>query len=320
MTSNQIKTETYALSKNAALSAIATTLMLSITLVLTFFLSDEISDSVRNALSLCAAVIIPSVFPFIIISELLYCFIDFSPMKKLCSMFERLFKINRAGLYPFALGILCGFPLGVKCAAELYTEGRISKDECERLIGFCNNTGPAFLVCGIGLGLRNNIYDGIALYAATVLSAILVGMIFSVGEASSQIDKGLYSRSSFSMTRSIKNAGIGCLNICSYLTFFSCIVGFIKAIFGKGLIYIFTVPFLEIGTATDILSKTELLGNISSLALTAFSVGFSGLSVHLQALSFLSDTDVRTGKYFVMKLIQGIIATALVTVAYPFFH
>lgn len=322
MTYNQTKARAQAqtLNKHSGLSALTTALALTLTPILTFFLAEEISVSVKNALMLCASVIIPSVFPFIILSDFLYRFIDFGSMRKLGELFEKLFKINRAGLYPFTLGLLCGFPLGVKCASELYNDGRISKDECERLIGFCNNTGPAFLVCGIGLGLRKNIYDGLALYVATVLSAVLVGMIFSVGKASSVSDCRKYTDASFSVTRSVRNAGMGCLNICSYLTFFACITGIIKSILGEGLVYFLIIPFLEVGTATDILSKTALLGSVGSLALSAFAVGFSGFSVHLQALSFLSETDVKVGRYFTMKLLQGILAAAAVSVLYYLYH
>lgn len=320
MTGDKIKRSVCKNGWRSGLSAIMTTLVLTLTLALTFFLSEEISIAVKNALLLCAGVIIPSVFPFMILSDFLYCFIDFGSMKKLGDLFEKLFKINRIGLYPFTLGILCGFPLGVKCASSLYADGLISREECERIIGFCNNTGPAFLVCGIGIGLWNNIYDGFALYFATVFSAVAVGVLFSVGKAPTSAECSKYTSDTFSITRSVRNAGIGCLNICSYLTFFACAVGIIRSFLGEGLIYLFTVPFFEVGTATDILSRTVLLSAPIRLALSAFAVGFSGFSVHLQAMSFISETDIRVGKYFIMKLAQGLLASAMVLLSYPMYH
>lgn len=306
--------------KHSVLSAVTTALTLALTLILALFLSEEISLSVKNSLMLCASVIVPSVFPFIVLSDFLYCFSDFASLRTLGDIFERIFKINRAGLYPFVLGILCGFPLGVKCASELYSDGRITRDECERLIGFCNNTGPAFLVCGIGLGLRGNIHDGIALYLATVFSAVLTGVLFSIQKNASHLELQKYERPHFSITRSVKNAGIGSLYICSYITFFSCVAGIIKALFGEGPVFLMTVPFLEVGCATEILSKTELLSDAVSLSASAFAVGFSGFSVHLQALSFISESDVKADRYFAMKLIQGIIAAATVFITYNLYR
>ena len=127
----------------------------SVTLIVTIFscvfvfvasllLSDKIGHSVRSGLTLCANVIIPSVFPFIVLSDFLYSNADFSLLNRTGTLFERIFKTNRVGLYPFILGILCGFPLGVKSARELYSDGRITKNEAERLIGFCNNTGVKY--------------------------------------------------------------------------------------------------------------------------------------------------------------------------------
>lgn len=311
--------ETQELKKTAAsnlaravLSAFFTVNVCACVFFLSLFASDKISHSVRSALSLCGGVIIPSVFPFMIISDLLYSYLNFSSLKVIGDAFERVFKINRAGLYPFVLGALCGFPLGVKCAAELYRENMLSRDEAERIIGFCNNTGPAFLVSGIGLGLRGSVSEGVLLYTAMSLSAIAVGFLFGIGGSYTNGVRRDIGRKSFSLTASIKNAGIGTLNVCSYLTFFACIVGLMRNVLGENLVYLSALPFLEVGSAASILSKTKLLEDIHSLTLTAFAIGFSGLSVHLQALSFISDTDIRVRKYFLMKLTQGILSALLV--------
>ena len=289
-------------------------ILIAATFIITVTLSDNIAHSVKSGLSLCSNVIIPSVFPFIVLSDFLYAELDFSRMKFISMSFAKIFKINPAGLYPFVLGMLCGFPLGVKCTAELYLSGTLSRDEAERLIGFCNNTGPAFLVCGIGMGLRGKVADGILLYISMIFSAIMVGIIFSVGRSAFYNDEQFHAMPKFSITASIKNAGASTINICSYLTFFASIVGLLRNALGHNLLYLSIIPFLEVGSASSILSKTELLIPIHSLALTSFAESFSGLSVHLQALSFISDTDIRVNKYFTMKLLQGTFSAVLVLV------
>lgn len=299
-----------------AVSAFFTVTACACVFLLSLFASDKISHSVRSALSLCSGVIIPSVFPFMIISDILYSYLNFSSLSTVGDIFERVFKINRRGLYPFVLGVLCGFPLGVKCTAELYRENKLSRDEAERIIGFCNNTGPAFLVSGIGLGLRGSVSEGVLLYIAMTLSAIAVGCLFGIGGSYTVGTDTPLTKKSFSLTSSIKNAGIGTLNVCSYLTFFACIVGLLRNSIGESLVYLSLLPFLEVGSASSILSKTRLLRDIQSLTLTAFAIGFSGLSVHLQALSFISDTDIRVNKYFLMKLMQGVLSALFVLLGY----
>ena len=291
----------------------------SISLLITFFscafvfaasllLSDKIAHSVKSGLSLCANVIIPSVFPFIVLSDFLYANANFSLLNRTGRFFERIFKINRIGLYPFILGILCGFPLGVKSAKELYSDGYLTKNETERLIGFCNNTGPAFLVSGIGLGLRGNFAEGLLLYFSMAASAILTGFIFSICENTEKTNFCLNFKKRFSLTESIKNAGYATLTICSYLTFFACIVGLLRNMIGQTPLYILLISFIEVGSASSILSKSDVFSDIITLALTSFAVGFSGFSVHLQALSYLEGTDLSTKRYFLMKITQGIIS------------
>ena len=51
----------------------------------------------------------------------------------------------------------------------------------------------------------------------------------------------------------------------------------------------------------------------------AIAVCFSGFSVHMQALSFLEDTDLNAIKYFIMKLMQGSIAAAITFIAATIF-
>ena len=316
MTKNPTKNNLKSTSVGQKLSFLFTCFCCILVFLISLFASDKIAHSVKSALSLSANVIIPSVFPFIVISDFLYSYMSFSSAKRLGGLFEKTFKINRMGLYPFILGILCGFPLGVKCTSELYRDGKISRDEAERLIGFCNNTGPAFLVSGIGLGLRGSVKDGLILYFVMVLSAIITGFAFSVGAAPSESSRKENRSTSFSFTSSIKNAGINTLNICSYLTFFACIVGILRNTLGENPLYLSVIPFLEVGSATSILSKTKLLSSGISLALSSFAVGFSGISVHLQALSFISDTDIKARRYFLMKLTQGGISFALTYAAY----
>lgn len=285
--------------------------LLVLALFLSLFFSDEISHATLSGLKLCSSVIIPSVFPFMIVADFLLYSVNFDTLSILGRAFERIFKVTRKALPAFALGVLCGFPLGVKCASELYLDGEISKEEAERLIGFCNNTGPAFLISGVGAGLRKSATDGLILYLCMLISAVLVGFLFSLGKPSPKLTENRARGRSFSLVRSISQAGLNTLTVCSFLTFFASICGLLRKLLTQSYPYLVLICILEVGNATSILSKTPLLSSDLSLILSAFAVSFSGLSVHLQAMSFLSSTDIRVGKYYIMKLCQGVLAALL---------
>ncbi len=292
----------------ASIAVILLSLLISITL------SDEIAEAVKAGLGLAANVIIPSVFPFIILSDLLYSMQARQASRLAERGFRYLFGIVGCGLFPFLLGALCGFPMGVRATAELYRDGRIDKDEAERLIGFTNNTGPAFLVCGVGLGMRGSIRDGIILYLAMLISAVAVGILFA---RHGQTEKEFYyprvdvASARFSLVESVKGAGHASLNICSFIVFFSAVNGILYKLMGGGILYLFILPFLEIGGATSALAETQSISNGLSLILSGFATGFSGLSVHMQAKSFLAGTDITMKKYYPMKLLQGAIAACI---------
>jgi sporulation integral membrane protein YlbJ len=301
-------------SQKAFLRIFAPLFIIAAAFIINFYFSDEIAHSVRSALFLCYEVLIPSIFPFMILADFIFHYADFSALGIASLLFEKLFRIRATGLCAFILGILCGFPLGVKCARDLYTAGAISKEECERLIGFSNNTGPAFLISGVGLGLRGNALEGIILYFCMVLSAIMCGALFglfSKVKISRNAGGKALKEENFSLIGSIKSAGTGTLNVCAYLTFFSILAGLLKSVLGISYPYAFILPFLEVGSASSILSKITFLPHSLSLSLSAFAVGFSGLCVHLQAAHFLAGTDISMKKYFFMKLLQGVFAFSL---------
>ena len=76
----------------------------------------------------------------------------------------------------FLLGILGGYPLGAATIGQLRADGAISREEGERALAFCSNTGPAFLIGAAGTGVFHSRSAGLLLCGAHVLAAVLVGM------------------------------------------------------------------------------------------------------------------------------------------------
>lgn len=57
-----------------------------------------------------------------------------------------LLHIQLNGIYAIIIGFLCGFPMGAKTIAELYSCGKLTKKEASFLLAFCNNIGPAYFI------------------------------------------------------------------------------------------------------------------------------------------------------------------------------
>lgn len=100
-----------------------------------------------TGLSLWLEKMVPTLFPFMMLSQILICF-DLIPV--FLSIFRpilrRLFRLPDAGLYCILTGFLCGFPMGAKNVSELYRRGQLSLSEAQTLLNFCNQIGPVFFL------------------------------------------------------------------------------------------------------------------------------------------------------------------------------
>lgn len=286
-------------------------------LLFSILISKKISGYANDGLSLCANTVIASVFPFLILTDLILSSDGLENIKVARCLFERIFKVNGYAINAFIIGVSCGFPIGVKVAAELYKNEKISKEECERLIGFVNNTGPAFIISGVGIGMRGSISDGIILYFSMVISAVVVGALFGIRKSYKAIpaEKNAIP---FDFSSSVKSAAYNTLSICGFVVLFSIVCGILSDFIKTDIALTLVLPFIEITNATQVLSKMSFIPELLSIALTSFAISFSGLSVHLQASSFLRDAKISMKKYYLMKISQGIISAIVTAVIFSF--
>ena len=76
------------------------------------------------------------------------------------------------------MAILSGYPVGSKMIADLYIQGKISKDEAYRMSAFCSTSGPMFIIGAVGVGMFKSSLVGYILFISHSLSAFLNGLIY----------------------------------------------------------------------------------------------------------------------------------------------
>ena len=89
-----------------------------------------------------------------------------------------LFGVSGAGAAVFLLGLSGGYPLGAASIGTLYRDGLLQKDEAEHLLAFCDNSGPAFAVGALGVGVFGSAGWGMLLWGIHAISAAAVGILF----------------------------------------------------------------------------------------------------------------------------------------------
>ena len=304
------------------------TFLASIAVVLAAFAAlieapAEALAGAKRGLEVCAGVIVPALLPFLIVSALLTGLgLPQLLAKAAGPLFQRLFGISGAAAAPFLLGLTGGYPVGAAATAELCRRGELGGEEGTYILPFCNNTGPAFIIGATGLGVFSSVSAGVVLYVCHILSAVAVGVLFSLGRpraAPAAASPPAPVRSLVTvLPESVKSAVTSTLNICGYVVFFSVLTALLDAlgIFTSAAAYLasrlglelsFTrallTGFLELGSGVSAMRNLSLTP--LNLALASFVLGFGGLSVHCQTLAAVDGTEIRTARHFAGRLLHG---------------
>ena len=284
-------------------------------------------SSTARGMELCTKSLIPSLFPFMVISDILVSSGAISLLgRPLHTPMRTLFGISGDGGSAVVIGILCGFPVGTKTAVSLYEDGRISKSELEHVLMLCNLPSAAFLINAVGISLFGSHAVGLPLYFANIVSTLVIGLVskafFKLPDEPLAKAKAKQRKSGASIfTSAITSSATGLLYVCAFVVFFSTLVGSLEAmISGLSLPDIFTplwFGFFEMtqGVTKAALCSSRQLGSISA----AIVSGWSGLSVHFQIMSLCQSHTLSFRPYFISKLLSAIINAAIFTAAMMLF-
>ncbi len=285
---------------------------------------DTAIKNTSEALELCAFTVIPSLFPFMVISELI---VSSNAVRFFAPLFERpckrLFGIGREGTAAVILGMLCGSPIGAKCASSLYRLGKIDKREYMHLLTFSNSPSSAFLISAVGAKMFQSKSFGVLLYAISLTSAVIIGIAGArLGLYKGRSNTEKFGKNDFQgdtkakkgislFTESVSSSAISMLYICAFVVFFSTLVGtleaFIDALSLPTYINALLFGFFEMTGGIWAASGIPRIGAY----IAAFIAGWSGLSVHFQIMSVCGKDDISFAPYITAKLCQGVLNTLL---------
>ncbi len=285
-------------------------LTLTLCITLSTLLAPFVGELVKEGLGVCKSAVIPSIFPFMIVAELMTSSFPAEQAECFKRLFTWLFKMNASAISAFICGLFCGFPAGAKAARELYLDNAINREECERLIGFTSNASPAFVIGGVGYALRGSAREGFALYLISIASSVICGILFSMRSSPSESTEKFSARKRFSLACAVNSATQNTLMACGFVTAFSVLSGLICSAISNEAASALLSSLFEIGNAAKRLSASSLTRE-ASLVATAFAVSFSGFSVHLQIKSVIKGAGVSMKSYYLIKLTSAVLSSVL---------
>ena len=296
-------------------------------------------SSAKNGLILWANSVIPSLFPFFVATDLLSHTNFTYYLGKLLNRFMKpIFNVRGEGSFAFIMGMISGYPIGAKIAANFREKNICSKEECERLLSFTNNSGPLFIVGTVGISLFGSSTIGFLLLVTHILASLTVGVLFRFWKYNSKecnINKNSYHSQIQDIPLSslgsiIGNSIVSSINtillIGGFIVLFSVVISILQTSHLLEIISNCIQPILSLldipsdfasGIISGFIELTNGLNVICNIpekklsiniVIASFLLSLGGLSVLLQVWSTISKTDLSIKPYILGKLLHACIS------------
>ena len=282
--------------------------------------------SIKQSTELFLNKLIPALFPFILITELL---INFNFIQNLTYGIDKvickIFRLQNGSSLPVVAGYLLGYPNAAKIINSLYFNKNISSNTAKHLTSFVNNANMSYIISSVGISMYYNIKIGIILLISHFLSSIIIGIFYPVNNSKCIIQQkniisNTFSKSYFEIIlKSILNS----IKTLAIIFSFTVIFSLIPAILLKDLPINCTLKtiFKGVFEISNGMYEISLL-NISiakKLILSSFILSFSSLMVIFQVYSYLYTIGIKFKDLIKYKLLQGILSSIITFILLQFF-
>lgn len=277
---------------------------------------DIAAEAVTSSLKTVVSRIIPSLFPFMVLSEMMissFCGTSTNKKNTLLSVISAV-----------ALGNISGFPVGAKNSARLCETGVLSRKEALLCAIISGNAGASFVISFVGANLFSNKRLGLIIYLSQLTASLISAMIASVMIKEKRVFNavpvfdGKNNRTSFSeaFTSSVSGAALSSLSVAAFITTFGVIIKYVLL-----LAETFTDSKLVLSIISSVLEISN--GCLASMSLKApasyvmcsFCIGFSGLSVMFQSIIYLRRQSINIIKFVAFKFLQGVLSAVITYLA-----
>lgn len=259
----------------------------------------------KEGVTLCLYTVIPSLFPFLFISGMLSSILVglnvpfLRPLGKLCG-------IPSGGEPLLLLGLTGGYPVGAQNITHAYNNGQIKADDARRLLGFCNNAGPAFI-----FGLLSSLFKSAivpwALWLIHITSAIIVGILLP-GKSNEKCSLPQKETPTIAkaLTNSIKIMG----EICGWIILFRIFLSMLHRWLLWALPQNISIVLYGLSELTNgCLALYDNQRYALKFILVSVFLNFGGLCIAMQTVSVTK--TLGSGYYFPGKTLQSIISLFL---------
>lgn len=299
----------------------------------------SVYEGASTGLYLWWQVVLPSLLPFFIVSELL---LNLGFVHLLGLLLEPVmrpvFRLPGAASLGVAIGYTSGYPIGAMIGARLRQEGLCTREEAEHLVAFTNNASPLFLLVAVAVGFFGQPALGPLLAAAHYAANLTLGLLWGWSRACLGSDSGSISvrPAGFPapqkpappgqlLVEAVRRALDGLLAIGGFMALCGVAISLLTAagaldllegalrwVFlplgvDQALLPALAAGLLELSIGTRLVTQAPVPLEQQLMAV-AFITGWGGLSVHLQAAAFLHPAGLRLWPFTLARLLHGYLA------------
>lgn len=276
--------------------------------------SETALAGASQGLSVCIRTVIPSLFPFFLLSGILTgARMTVSSPKG--SLLSRVFHIPSGSgglLIPAFLG---GYPLGAQAVTQSHNRGLLSQPQARRLLGYCSNCGPAFLfgICG---SLFTRRYLPWVLWLIHISSAAFVAGLLPQSPDQRPPEIAGPPRESKGLMEAALSAMGG---VCGWVIVFRCLLALLERWFLWYLPPVIQVTVWGLAElANGCLALTQISSEPLRFVLASAFVSFGGLCVLLQTATVTKPLGL--GLYIPGKLLQTALSLLFSAAFYPLLY
>lgn len=259
------------------------------------------AEGIRQGLRICLQTLVPSLFPFFILSGIITATLVGQTVPCLAAV-GKICHIPSGSESLLAVGFLGGYPVGAGMVWSACKDGKLTADEANRMAVICNNAGPSFLF-GILSGLFPSMLYVWCLWGIQILASLLTGFLTEGTERTITMDDPGSFRLSDIMNRSIRNMA----TVCAWVILFRMILEFLdRWLFWlmKPELQVVLTGLLELSNGCLCLQAIPDPGIRFLLATLMLSSG--GFCILLQTQSVFP--QLRTKQYLAGKMIHLILS------------
>lgn len=292
---------------------------------------SEYMQSCLNGISIWGISVLPALFPFFFFSGILtkLQFLDVLG-NKLSKIMQKTFHTSGSSGIIYLISIISGYPVGAKITSDLYQKGVFSRDEVVRINAFASTSGPLFVIGAVGVGMLCNHTLGVILLISHLLGALANGLLYRNYHYSRESCINIQNSQGVneSISSTLYDSIISILVVGGYIVIANILIDMLTNLGVLSVLGGFIDTFASFlgcsanigtGISNGILEITRGCKDLSLVSLSpqilvplmCGLISWGGLSIQLQALTFLQKCGISARFYMLQKFTQAIISALI---------